>query len=111
MKRVLLYESYEAIINKNCDKAKTFCKIIKKYKLDFLNTAYSEYVFNIFSEELIPRLECKHYYNENYNNHPVCTNSKSLTLYRQNLPSVIQCSEYNSMVHDFASWLGCNTGL
>ena len=111
MKRVILYESYEAIVNKNYDKAKTFCKIIKKYKLDFLNTAYSDYVFNIFREELIPRIEHKYNYKVNgtINNLPVCTDCKSLAVYRQNTPSVIQCTEYNSMVYALASYLDSNT--
>ena len=82
-------------------------KIIKKYKLgkmDFHNPFLIKYIYDIFDEEIIPRIEHKYNYKVNgtINNLPVCTNSK-------NLPSVIQCGEYNNMVYTLASYLDSNT--
>jgi len=65
------------------------------------------YIYDVMKDWTVLKIEYKG--NEKNNNLSVCTNSKSLTLYRQSFPSVIQCSEYNNMVHDFASWLGSNT--
>ena len=91
-------------------------RVIKKYnieKLDFHNPFLIKYIYNIFDEEIIPRLEYKYNYkcNENSDKLSVCRDCKSLVVYRQNLPSVIQCSEHNSMVYASPTSVGSNTRL
>ena len=68
-------------------KSELVLKIIKKYrleKLDFHNPFLIKYIFYIFDEELIPRIEYKSNYdnNESINNLSVCTNCQSASLHR-----------------------------
>ena len=52
LRRVLKDESYKFIVEKNYKESVTFRRILKKYKLNALNTAYTDYIYNIFEGEL-----------------------------------------------------------
>lgn len=88
--------------------------IAKKYnfkKFKCLNPFLTKYILTIFDEEIIPRIEYKYNYKENEcsDKCSICANSKSLTLYRKGFPSVIQCSEHNSLVYTSTPSMGSNT--
>ena len=59
LRRVLKDESYKFIVEKNYKESVTFRRILKKYKLNALNTAYTDYIYNIFEGELVHKLEYK----------------------------------------------------
>lgn len=88
--------------------------IAKRYKFnkfECLNPFLTKYILTIFDEEIIPRIEYKYNYKENESSDKcsVCANSKSLTLYRKGLPSVIQYSEHNSLVYASTPSMGSNS--